>query len=155
VLISDAEGGFIDFNDAFATFHKFRNKADCAKALAEYPVFLDVFLANGERAPVEQWAVPRALRGETVTNAEYTLRRKDTGEIWIGSYSFAPIRDQGGVIVGSVVAGRDITERKAGERSPVSHGRRGHPVWHVGLHPRRWCRVCEPLVPRPHRQDAG
>ena len=53
--------------------------------------------------------MPRALRGETVTNAEYILRRKDTGETWNGSYSFAPIRDKDGVIVGSVVVGRDVT----------------------------------------------
>ncbi|MBP2675000.1 MAG: hypothetical protein H6Q84_1840, partial [Deltaproteobacteria bacterium] len=78
---------------------------------------LDVFLDNGEPAPTEMWAVPRALRGETVTNAEYTLRRKDTGETWVGSYSFAPIRDGDGSIVGSVVAGRDVTERKRAEEA--------------------------------------
>ena len=115
VFISDTEGRFIEFNDAFATFHKFRNKEECAKTFAEYPDILDVFFPSGELAPVEQWAVPRALRGEIVNNAEYTLRRKDTGETWVGSYSFAPIRDRDGAIVGSVVAGRDITEQKQAE----------------------------------------
>ena len=112
VFISDAEGRFVDFNDAFATFHKFGNKHECLKTLAEYPDILDVYLDDGQLAPLEQWAVPRALRGEAVTNAEYTLRRKDTGECWVGSYSFGPIRDADGAIVGSVVAGRDVTERK-------------------------------------------
>jgi len=115
VFISDLEGRFLDFNDAFATFHRFRSKEECAKAFAEYPEILDVFLPSGEPAPVEQWAVPRALRGETVCNAEYSLRRKDTGESWVGSYSFAPIRGRDGAIVGSVVAGRDITESKRAE----------------------------------------
>ena len=112
VFISDAEGRFVDFNDAFATHYRFKNKDECLKTLAEYPEILDVFMADGQLAPLDQWAVPRALRGETVTNAEYTLRRKDTGETWVGSYSFGPIRDKDGRIVGSVVAGRDITERK-------------------------------------------
>ena len=112
VFISDAQGKFIDFNDAFATFHRFKNKDECAKHLAEYPDIMDVFMPNGELAPFEQWAVSRALRGETVTNAEYILRRKDTGETWVGNYSFAPIRDNDGNIVGSVVTGRDITEQK-------------------------------------------
>ncbi|HEX7554471.1 MAG TPA: ATP-binding protein, partial [Geothrix sp.] len=112
VFISDSEGRFIDFNEAFATFHRFSSKEECARTFAEYPAFLEVYLPDGEVAPVEQWAVPRALRGETATNAEYTLRRKDTGETWVGSYSFAPIRDEDGAIVGSVVAGRDITEQK-------------------------------------------
>jgi|GEM_PF-954407 len=112
VFISDSEGRFIEFNDAFATFHKFRSKGDCARTLAEYPEFLDVFMADGTVAPLDQWAVSRALRGEIGTNVEYGLRRKDTGEAWTGSYSFAPIRDEKGAIVGSVVVGRDITEEK-------------------------------------------
>jgi PAS domain S-box-containing protein len=112
VFISDVEGHFLEFNDAFATFHKFQNKEECAKTLSEYPMFLDVFMANGELAPLEQWAVPRALRGEKVANEEYSLRRKDTGQTWIGSYSFGPICDKQGAIVGSVVVGRDITEQK-------------------------------------------
>ena len=112
VFISDTEGRFIDFNDAFATFHKFKNKDECAKTFEEYPQFLEVYLSTGELAPIEQWAVPRALNGEIVKNAEYELRRKDTGETWIGSYSFSPIRDKDGVITGSVVTARDITEQK-------------------------------------------
>ena len=115
VFISDTAGQFIEFNDAFASFHRFRNKAECAKWLSDYTDILDVFMADGEAAPLDMWAVPRALRGETVTDAEYTLRRKDTGETWVGSYNFSPIRDKDGVIVGSVVVGRDITERKRAE----------------------------------------
>jgi diguanylate cyclase (GGDEF)-like protein/PAS domain S-box-containing protein len=115
VFISDTEGRFIDFNDAFATFHKFQSKAECGETVAEFQKILEVLAANGEPIPPDMWGVPRALRGETVTNVEYTLRRKDTGETWIGSYSFAPIRDKGGAIVGSVVTARDITERKRAE----------------------------------------
>ncbi|MGJ5817157.1 PAS domain S-box protein [Paludibaculum fermentans] len=115
VFISDAEGRFVEFNEAFATFHRFRNKQECARTFAEYPAFLEVFMADGAPAPLEMWAVPRALRGEIVTNAEYSLRRKDTGETWIGSYSFAPLRDARGGIVGSVVAARDITQMRHDE----------------------------------------
>ena len=117
VFISDAQGRFIHFNEAFAAFHRFQNKDDCATTLAAYPDILDVFLPDGALAPPEMWAVSRALRGETVTYAEYTLRRKDTGETWVGSYSFGPIRDAGGAIAGSVVVARDITERKRAEEA--------------------------------------
>jgi PAS domain S-box-containing protein len=117
VFISDAEGRFIDFNDAFVTFHRFRNKDECSKSFTDYPDILEMFFADGTPAPTDMWAVPRALRGETATNAEYSLRRKDTGETWVGSYSFSPIRDKDGAIVGSVVVGRDITERKRAEEA--------------------------------------
>jgi PAS domain S-box-containing protein len=112
VFISDNDGRFVDFNEAFATFHRFNDKAGCARTLAEYPGFLDVFLANGESVPLENWAVPRALRGESASNAEFTLRRRDTGESWIGSYNYAPIRGKEGQIVGSVVTARDVTHIK-------------------------------------------
>ena len=51
VFISDAEGRFIDFNDAFATFHRFKNKEDCLRTLAEYPDIMDVFMADGRWRP--------------------------------------------------------------------------------------------------------
>ena len=124
VFISDCEGRFIEFNEAFATFHKFPDKGACAKRLDEYPSFLEVYTPNGDLLALEDWAVPRALRGETVSNAEFRLRRKDTGESWLGSYSFAPIRDQAGTIVGSVVVGRDVTEKKAAELAIRENERR-------------------------------
>ena len=115
VFVSDIQGNFIDFNEAFATFHLFKNKEECYKTLAEYPDYIDVYFPDGTLAALDMWAVPRALRGETVSYAEYILRRKDTGEKWWGSYSFGPIRDKAGKITGSVVVGRDITERKKAE----------------------------------------
>jgi len=117
VFISDTEGRFIEFNAAFAAYYRFKSKAECARTVAELPAFLDVFMAGGEPAPLEMWSVPRALRGETAAHAEYTLRRKDTGETWIGSYNFSPIRDKDGMIVGAVVNARDITERKRAEQA--------------------------------------
>ncbi len=72
---------------------------------------------SGAPAPQETWAVARALRGEIGTGAEYCLRRKDTGEEWVGSFSFAPIRDKSGVIAGAVVTARDITDRKRVEQA--------------------------------------
>ena len=117
MFISDAKGRFVECNDAFATFHRFRNKGEYAKIFAEYPDILDVFMANGDLVPLNQWAVPRALRGEIAANAEYTLRRKDTGETWVGSYNFCPIRNKEGVIIGSAVTARDITPYKQAEES--------------------------------------
>jgi hypothetical protein len=76
----------------FGVFHKFKNKQECATNLAEYPRLFEVALPGGEVVPLEEWPVSRALRGEKVSNAEYCLRRKDTGDVWMGSYSFAPIR---------------------------------------------------------------
>lgn len=111
VFISDAAGTFVDFNEAFASFHKFANRSACVKRLADFPNVLDVLTLDGDLVALENWVVPRALRGEAGSNAEYILKRRDTGESWIGSYTFAPIRNAEDDIVGSVITARDITER--------------------------------------------
>ena len=123
VFISDAEGHFILFNEAFTTFHRFTSREQTLRSLEDYPAILEVFMASGELASLDQWAVPRALRGEVGTSVEYGLRRRDTGERWVGSYSFAPIRAADGTIVGSVVVGRDITEWKNAQ-AELEHAQR-------------------------------
>jgi PAS domain S-box-containing protein len=115
VFITDTEGNFTKFNEAFAIFHRFNDKLECCKTHRAYYELLELSFPDGRVALPEQWCVPRALRGETVVNAEYHLRRKDTGAKWIGSYSFSPILNSSGKIVGSVVVGRDITEQKLAE----------------------------------------
>ncbi len=115
VVIADTEGRFVQCNDAFATFHKFKRKEECATTLAEYPTFLEMYSSSGDRLPLEQWPGPRALRGDTAVNSELTLWRKDTRETWVGSYNFAPIRDRDGCIVGAVVTARDISVAKDAE----------------------------------------
>jgi signal transduction histidine kinase/ActR/RegA family two-component response regulator len=116
VFISDAQGRFVDFNDAFATFHRFRVREECPPTLDKWYDVVDLFLPDGSLSPLEMWPVLRALRGEKVANAEYTLRRRDTGETWAGSYSFGPVCGKDGAILGSVVVGRDITEQKQAEQ---------------------------------------
>ncbi len=111
VFILDAEGRFIDFNEAFAKFHKFKSKEDCVQTFAELPSILSFFLPGGERVPPEEWPSQRALRGETELQVEYTIKQR-YGEAYIGSYNFAPIRDSSGHITGAVVSVRDITDQK-------------------------------------------
>ena len=123
VFISDEKGHFTDFNQAFITFHRFKSREECARSLDEYPKFLEVYEVNGELTPFERWAVPRALRGETAINVEHILKRTDTNETWIGSYSLAPIRNLEGAIIGSVVTARDITEFKEIQKSILENER--------------------------------
>ena len=94
-----------------------RTKKIAAKTLAEYPRFsmFSCRAASWRRwssGPFrERFAAKRPLQ------AEYTIKRKDTGETWVGSYNFAPIRDDNGEITGAVVTARDITRAKAGREN--------------------------------------
>ena len=115
IFIADAEGRLIDFNEEFVRYHRFKDREECSRTIADCPRYLDAYFQDGTPAPPKMWAMARALRGETESDVEYMLRRKETGETWWGSYSFAPIRDEGGRIVGAVVVGREITDRKRAE----------------------------------------
>ncbi|MDR3555779.1 MAG: PAS domain S-box protein [Syntrophobacteraceae bacterium] len=117
MFITDAAGRFLAVNDAFVSFYKFKDKTECFKNIDEYPDLLEVFQPDKSPAPFDLWSVPRALRGESATNCEYCLRRRDTGETWVGSYSFGPIRNKDGMIVGAVVVARDITKEKEAEEA--------------------------------------
>lgn len=110
--ISDINGKLLEFNHAFALFHRFNNKDECQRTLVEYQALFDVLMPNGKLVPVDQWPISRALRGEAANSIEYGLRRKDTGAYLVGSYSYAPIRNSDGDITGSVISVRDVTERR-------------------------------------------
>jgi PAS domain S-box-containing protein len=117
IFIADAEGRLIDFNEGFVRYHRFKDREECSRTIADCPRYLDAYFQDGTPAPPQMWAMARALRGETASDVEYMLRRKDTGETWWGSYNFAPIKDEGGRILGAVVAGREITDRKQAEEA--------------------------------------
>jgi PAS domain S-box-containing protein len=117
VFISNNDGRLIEVNDAWISFCRFTDREECLKTLAEYPDLFDVLTDDGDPVPLEMWALPRALRGEQADDAEYTIRRKDTGETWVGAYSFSPIRSEEGTIAGAVVVARDITELKQAAQS--------------------------------------
>jgi len=110
VYIADTDGRLVHCNAAFASFHRTGSLADSPHNLAEWQDLLDVRTMDGQVLPIERWAVPRALRGESGSHLEQRLRRRDNGETWIGSYSYAPIRQPDGRIGGAVVTARDITD---------------------------------------------
>jgi PAS domain-containing protein len=92
VYISDATGNPVDVNDACATLNRLAGRGECLKTYREHPGLFDVFFEDWQPAPLDMWAVPRALRGETASNVLYGVSRKVTGERWIASQSFGPIR---------------------------------------------------------------
>ncbi len=141
VFITDTDGHFIQTNDAFASFFRCRDKDQCPKTCTELRAVAELSFVNGEVASLEQRPVTRALRGEAASNAEYLLRRNDTGESWVGSFSFGPIRDENGTVIGSVVAARDITEsnraeealRRSEETNRATFEQAAVGITHIGL----------------------
>jgi two-component system, sensor histidine kinase and response regulator len=117
VCITDTEGRLTHFNEAFATFLRFKEKSECLTLLTDYRAILEVRSGEGVLLPVEEWSIAKALRGETGVGAEHILQRRDSGERWISNCNFAPVRNSSHEIVGSVLTARDVTKRKEIERA--------------------------------------
>lgn len=123
VYVCDMHGSFIESNDAFARFYRFADKAGCARNADALDAAVDFFFLDGTPAQSSRRPNARARHGETESAVEYRLCRRDTGEQWIGSYSFAPLRGTAGQIIGGVVTARDVTTLRNTQRElEASHG---------------------------------
>ncbi len=116
VIITDREGQFVEFNDAFAALYRFESKEECTRNFAEFSNLFEVSTIDGVSLGEDDFPMRRALRGESQSNVEYLYRRRDTGETWTGSLSYGPVRAEDGTITGSVITARDVTDRKRAER---------------------------------------
>ncbi len=75
-----------------------------------------ILYPDGRSVPVQEFPSVRALRGETVIAAEYTVRRPDGTEFPVLG-SAGPIVDDDGRILGGVGVFQDISERMSLERA--------------------------------------
>jgi signal transduction histidine kinase len=114
LVVADPEGNILSMNPAGVRFHRWENKSEALRNLRDFPEFR-VNYPDGRPVPVEQWPLGRLMRGETFLDFEVQLTRVDTGEIWFGSYSGTPIRNEAGEVSMIVMTFRDITERKQAE----------------------------------------
>ncbi len=116
VYVCDLHGRLVENNGAFARFYRFAGPpmgVEHAQALADTVEFC---FPDGSAAQRAQHPDERARRGEAGSGIEYHLRHRGTGEQWIGSFNFAPLRVAGGQIFGGVVTARDVTALRRTQR---------------------------------------
>jgi PAS domain S-box-containing protein len=111
LVMIDTEQRIVEVNPAFLRMYGLASRDECPRSLREFERFLEVRLPDGQLVPPEDWSKSRALRGDSGSDVECRLLRKDTGRSWMGSFSFGPIRDTAGRLLGAVVTVRDVTER--------------------------------------------
>ncbi len=111
VLITDHEGKPLEINEAFAAFHRYPSRQQLLSDWENYQKKLQVFSLDGQEVQPQDRAVASALRGKSASNGELRFYRADTGESWVGSENYAPIRDEAGQVVGTVIVERDINQQ--------------------------------------------
>jgi PAS domain S-box-containing protein len=78
---------------------------------------LERYDLNDKLVPAEDWSVSRALRGETIVQRQFRVRRIDTGREVFVSVNATPVRDSSGNVTMAVVTVEDITAMKQAEES--------------------------------------
>ena len=122
VAIADAQHRIVQVNAAFVRMYGLNSMSECLRQIIEFEALLEFRTLDGAVVTRDQWTMPRALRGERGSGVELQILHKDTGRRWIGSFSFAPIRDAQGAIEGAVFSVRDVTEQKRlADELKVSH----------------------------------
>ncbi len=109
LVIFDSEGNLLDMNPAALAIHGFDDVRRLQRHLSTLTDTFELFDLAGDRLPVEQWPIGRALRGETFDRYDVRVVRADTGKEWVGSYGGAPVLDADGSVLLAVVSLRDVT----------------------------------------------
>ena len=117
VVISDLEGNILTMNPSALKIHEYENVEQVRRQLYQYQDTFELSDLDGSLVAFEQWPLALAIRGERFTDYEVRVRRKDTGKMWIGSYSGTPVQTRSGQTILSVVTLRDISERKQAQEA--------------------------------------
>ncbi len=115
ILIMDKNGEFFMINDAAVEFHRFKSKNEFMNKISDYYDLFELYSIEGKPLSTDDWPAIRAMRGETIHESEYILRRTDTDESWFGSYTASLVYDDKDDLEFVVLILRDITERKKAE----------------------------------------
>ena len=111
VVIADLDGAILAMNKEALALHGFEN----SQQFLEYQKIFEQIDNEGRPVPIEDGPLERALRGERFVDHEMRLRHKDSGKVWIASYSGTIIHNKVGEAILAVITLRDITDRKLAE----------------------------------------
>lgn len=103
IFICDRAGDVVFFNTPYLRLQGLETPADILGSFREYQDLIEVFSAEGERLPPEEWASMRGLRGLVGVDVAYFVYHRRLRRLMANRYAYAPILDDKGEIIGSYV----------------------------------------------------
>lgn len=116
LVISDLDGNVVAMNPAALAMLGYDTLADARQPSTGFAGALALTTPDGRELGPDELPLARALRGETFSNFEATVRRRDTGRAWTASFGGTPARGRTGEAILAVVTMHDITEIKKAQR---------------------------------------
>jgi signal transduction histidine kinase len=115
VVVSDLKGHQFYWNRAAVELHGFASTEDCRRHVQGFADTFGLSDMGGTILPVDQWPLPRILRGEHLRECEVRIRRINGDWQRVFSYGGTLVRDSHDQPKLAVVTLTDITERKRAE----------------------------------------
>jgi PAS domain S-box-containing protein len=116
VIIADAQGMLLSWNEAALRMHGFSREADAKKAFSEIASKFELQTLDRKRLTLDQWPLPRVLRGESFSACDLRVHRTDLDLDRVFSYSGTPVYQNGQLTLG-VLTCQDVTERARAEEA--------------------------------------
>jgi len=116
LVVSDLDGNILAMNPAALTMLGYQGPEDVQRPLEEFTDTFTVNTVDGRELGLEEWPLSRALRGETFSDFEVRVCRRDTGRTWTISFSGTPARGRTGEAILAVVTMHDITKVKEAQQ---------------------------------------
>ncbi|MEP6573213.1 MAG: PAS domain S-box protein, partial [Gemmatimonadota bacterium] len=111
VLIFSAEGNLDHMNAAALTLLGF----DQIPTIDEFTGLIEMWGADGRPVGRDEWIVARALRGERVSDQQFSIRRRDKPVNFIASLNATPVGGPIGDVSYVIATMHDITARRRAE----------------------------------------
>jgi two-component system CheB/CheR fusion protein len=118
VVVSDLSGNLLFWNRAALLAHGLTSQEEGRRHLPTLSDSFELATDDGATLAVDQWPLSRILRGKTLRECEFRVRRLD-GRVppKVFSYSGGLAYDAGGRPLLAVVTMTDVTERKRSEQA--------------------------------------
>jgi PAS domain S-box-containing protein len=123
IIVADAKGNLVEWNAAALAMHELESLAEAQRQLGDFATTFELLSPAGEVLPVADWPMSCALRGETFSGRDVTMRHRSQG--WEKQLSCAgtSVRDEQGRLILGVLTMRDVTARRRAEEQ-LEHNRR-------------------------------
>jgi diguanylate cyclase (GGDEF)-like protein/PAS domain S-box-containing protein len=87
VFVFEATGRLVEATPTGLRMFGYRDLKEVNASLGKITSLFDTYTLDGRALAPDQWPVFRVMRGETITNIELELRRRDNGRRWFASFS--------------------------------------------------------------------
>ncbi len=110
LVIGDLNGRVVAMNPAALAMHRYADGSDIQWPMEGFADTFSLAGSDGQELPAEEWPLARVLQGAAFSACEITVRHRETGQAWTGSFGGTLARGRDGEPILAVLTVRDVTE---------------------------------------------